>query len=432
MTGPRPAARRPGRRPVVRLSRRSAASRSSEIRDLLRLTERPEVLSLAGGLPDPSTFPVTELAEAAARAAADPRALQYGTTEGMAELRERLAAGEARRIGRTVDVDEVLVTTGSQQALDLVARTLCDPGDVVLVEDPGYLGALQALRAAGARPVGVPVDEHGLRVDVVEDHLRRGLRPRLVYCVPTFQNPTGATLSAERRRALAHVAERWGIVVVEDAPYEALRFGGTPLPPVAAGSDLVLGLGSCSKTLAPGLRVGWARGPADLVAALARAKQAVDLHTSTLAQRLVLDLLDRPGWYARHVAAVAADLGRREVALAEALADALGDRVDLDRPDGGMFSWARLRPGPDGSPAADTRAWLAAALDHDVAFVPGGAFAVDRPADDAARLSFATVPVEQAGEAARRLARALDDLDDRRGPTGRASGGPVSAGAARG
>lgn len=410
----------PGR-PAPRLghSRRAAATGSSEIRELLRLTERPGVRSLAGGLPDPTTFPTAELAEAAARVAGDPRALQYGATEGVAELREHLAGRETGRLGRPVTPDEVLVTTGSQQGLDLLARTLCDPGDVVLVDDPCYLGALQALRGAGARVVGVPVDDHGLRVDLVEDHLRSRTRPRLVYTVPTFQNPTGTTLARERRAALAALADRWGVPVVEDAPYEDLRFRGRPRPPVATGSDLVIGLGSASKTIAPGLRVGWVRAPAELVPALARAKQAVDLHTSTLAQHLVLDLLARPGWFDAHTRAVAADLGRREAALAAALAAELADRATWTRPDGGMFTWARLRPVADAGPRVDARAWLGAALDHDVAFVPGDAFAVDRPAGDAARLSFATVPADRMPDVARRLAAALSG---RRRPTGGSGG----------
>ncbi|HSL56583.1 MAG TPA: PLP-dependent aminotransferase family protein [Acidimicrobiales bacterium] len=389
------------------LSQRVRDLRSSEIRDLLRLTEAPHVLSLAGGLPDPAGFPTAALARAAATVAGDPAALQYGATEGLGELREHIAARAGERLGRIVPVDEVVVTTGSQQGLDLVARALCDPGDVVVVEDPGYLGALQALRAAGVRVVGVPVDDDGLRVDSLDALLRDGLRPRLVYTVPTFSNPTGATLSAERRAALAALADRHGVVVVEDAPYEDLRFRGASLPPVAAGTDRVVSLGSFSKTIAPGLRVGWARGPVDVVRALVTLKQATDLHTSTLAQHLVLALLRRPGWLDAHIAASAASYARREAALAAALVAALGERITVRRPDGGMFTWATLTgPSPD-APPPDTRALLVTALDHDVAFVPGDAFAVDRPQPGALRLSFATVAVEQIDEAVARLARAL-------------------------
>ena len=398
----------------MHLARRALAIRSSEIRDLLRLAERPDVISLAGGLPDPASFPVPELAEAARAVLDDPgrtaAALQYSTTEGDPQLREWIAARHAAATGRATTPDQVLVTTGSQQGLDLLARVLADPGEIVVAEDPGYLGALQALRAAGLHLRGVPLDGEGLRTDVLEQRLRDGLRPRVVYTVPTFQNPTGTTMSVERRRHVAALADRYGVVIVEDAPYAALRFDGDTVEPVAAHSDRVVTLGTFSKTLAPGLRLGWIVGPEDVVAAATRAKQAVDLHTSGLAQQLALTVVARPGWLDAHIARVAARYGERARALRDALGHRLGDRLDTTTPQGGMFLWATPRPGV---PAVAARELLTVALEHGTAFVPGDAFAVEEPTPAVAsslRLSFATAPTDRLAVAVDRLAAAIDQV----------------------
>lgn len=398
------------------LSDRSRAVRSSEIRDLLRLAERPGVISLAGGLPDPAGFPLDALAAATDAALAEPtRSLQYSATEGDEGLRQLLATRHEALTGRPTSPDQVIVTTGSQQGLDLLARALGDPGDEVVVEDPSYLGALQAMRAAGLRTTGIPVDGDGLDVDALEHHLTRAggtaTRPvRLVYVVPTFQNPTGTTLAPDRRLRLAELADRHGLVIVEDEPYAALRVRGTAPAPVASLSPRTVSLGTVSKTLAPGLRVGWLIGPADVVATVVRLKQAVDLHTSGLCQAVVRHLLGDADWFDAHLARLREAYAARAVALRSAVVEHLGGRFEVTDPDGGMFLWATSRPG---SPALDARSLLPLTIDAGTAFVPGDAFAAGDPRRwrGAMRLSFATSSPGQLRDAAARLARAVDRLD---------------------
>ncbi len=385
------------------LSTAARSVRGSAIRDLLALTARPEVISLAGGLPSADLLPAARVSEAAARALADPAALQYGATAGHPGLRAVLAAQETARCGRPVR--DVLVTTGSQQALDLVTRALVDPGDAVVVEDPAYVGALQVFQAAGAALHPVPLDGDGMAVDVLERALRDGLRPRLVHTVPTFHNPRGVTLAAERRAALAGLAERYGFLVVEDDPYGLLALPGTAPPaPVAAHGDRVVRLGSASKVLAPALRVGWLHGPPALLAAVERLKQGTDLCTSSLTQAVAADLLADGPWFAGHLDAVRAALGARAAAFTGAVAEHLPGAA-CSTPTGGMFCWLEFPPG------TDTGALLPRALEHGVGFVPGAAFAVGAELSGAAltgaaRCCFASHPGEVVAEAVRRLARA--------------------------
>lgn len=370
---------------------------SSAIRDLLHLTERPEVLSLAGGLPAPEGFPAAALAEAAAELLADtPDGLQYATTEGRPDLRHWVASRTP-----AADADRVLVTHGAQQAIDLVARAVAGPGDTVVLPDPGYVGAIQALRATGARLVGVPVDDDGLAVDVLADQLAAGLRPRLVYVVADLDNPTGTTLAEDRRRALVALAEHHGFWILEDDPYGALRWSGTTPVPLAGRSDRVVSVGTTSKILAPGLRVGWVVAEAGLARDLVVLKQATDLHTSALGQALAAAVLTRPGFLPAHLDTLRARYRERAAALATALLTHLGPAIAPAPPEGGMFTWLRL-------PGVDTGSLLDRALAEGMAFVPGAAFAVTTPATEALRLSFATAAPAEIDEAVRRLARALD------------------------
>lgn len=387
------------------LAVRARTHRASAIRELLLLTERPDMRSLAGGLPGGDRLPVDLLRDAAAgaltrRGPTGPVALQYAPTEGVAVLREHLAAVTGH------PPEEVLVTTGSQQALDLLARVLCDPGDVVVVEEPGYLGALQAFRFAGAALRGVPGDADGLDTDRLAEVLACGLRPKAVVVTPDFANPTGATLAAGRRTALVMLAERYGFLVVEDDPYGRLRFAGTSHPPIGAPGRPVVRLGTASKVLAPGLRVGWLTGPPAIVAALARAKQAADLHTSALDQLVVLGALTDPRFPA-HLAGTVAAYRARARRLVDALRCRFGDGIELVEPEGGMFVWARF-------PGIDTAAALPGALDAGVAYVPGPAFAVEPVAHgERARLSFATLAPTALDEACDRLAGAFRGLPSR-------------------
>jgi 2-aminoadipate transaminase len=390
------------------LSQRAQTHQASRIRELLRLTEQPHMMSLAGGLPAPDGFPDGLIRQAFDRAmghvgVTGATALQYSPTEGLTALRELVAADHV------VPIEEVLVTTGSQQALDLLARVLCDPGDVIVAEDPSYLGALQAFRFAGASVVGVEGDGDGIDVDGVDAALAlAGGRAKAIYVVPNFHNPSGAVLSAARRVQLIDVAQRHGVVVIEDDPYGEIRFAGTPLTPLARlGAETgagVVRLGSSSKVLAPGLRVGWMSGPTSIVAAAVRAKQAADLHTSSLNQLIVAEALADATAFGDHLDRARSLYGARAAALAEALRSHLGDQVSFSAPEGGMFLWCTLA-------GVDTEALLLAAVEEGVAFVPGSAFAIDAATGpthaDRARLSFATLRPEQFDEAARRLARAL-------------------------
>jgi 2-aminoadipate transaminase len=379
---------------------------SSAIRDLLALTERPEILSLAGGMPSPAGFPVEAIADASAAALAEDggAALQYATTEGHLPLREWIAD----RQPVPTSIDGVIVTSGSQQAIELLARAILGPGDTVVLGEPGYVGAIQAFRSAGARLVGLPVDGGGLRVDVLADRLDHGLRPRLVYVVANFDNPTGATLRPERRAALAGLADRHGFVVVDDDPYGELRWRDSAPRPLAELTDRVVTLGSTSKVLCPGLRVGWAVAAPELVGELVVIKQAADLHSSSLSQRIAHRVLSRPGFLGPHIEGLRVRYRRQADALAGALRREAGDHLTFDDPDGGMFLWARLTGDVDPTPL------LAVALDHGVAFVPGSAFAVAGPHEhrDRIRLSFATGEPDELAEAATRLAAAITAVAD--------------------
>lgn len=374
------------------------AVRGSAIRDLLSVVDRPGVLSLAGGLPAPELLPTERVARAAQAALTAPAALQYGVTPGVVALREVVHARETAKLGR--DAGAVLVTHGSQQALSLLAQALLDPGDVVLVEDPGYIGALQAFDTTRARVVGVPMDRDGMRVDELRSILERE-RVRIVHTVSNFHNPGGATLSEERRRELARLADEFGFWIIEDDPYGELRFAGSTVPPVAAFSDRVLRLSSASKIVAPSLRVGWMHGDPAVLALVERLKQGADLCGSSLTQSIAAELLADQPWLDGHVARIRAAYAERALALHAALRETFGDRLRLTAPEGGMFLWGEFTDG------TQTSARLTAAVDAGVAYVPGAAFAVQRDLGHALRVCFTTGSPEQLREAVRRLATVL-------------------------
>ncbi|MBW5485073.1 aminotransferase-like domain-containing protein [Streptomyces bambusae] len=381
---------------------RAASVGGSPVREILALTERPGVISFAGGLPAPELFDAEGLRAAydAAFAASAARALQYSTTEGAPELREAVAARATAR-GLATHPDDVLITTGSQQALSLVTATLVGPGDVVLVENPTYLAALQCFGLAGARVVPVPCDEEGLLPDALEELVARE-RPKLLYTVPTFQNPTGRTLPAARRAAVAEIAFRLGLWLVEDDPYGELRYEGADVPWVAAhpgAADRTALLGSFSKIMAPGLRLGWLRAPAALRRAAVVTKQAADLHTSTVDQLAAAHYL-RSSDLDAHVARVRTAYGERRDALLAGLGEALPAGSTWNRPEGGMFIWARL---PEGR---DATALLKTAVAHDVAFVPGAPFYATTPDPRTLRLSFTTHTPAEIAEGLHRLSAA--------------------------
>lgn len=387
---------------------RTKGLRSSAIRDLLKVTEMPDMLSLAGGLPTPDSFPLPALRREADRLLGEfgPRVVQYSATDGVADLRQWIAGTTGPVFGREIPLEgEIVVTHGSQQALDLLAKVLVDPGDVVVSESPAYLGAVQALELFQPRFEVIPGDEHGMQVELLAERLAAGLRPKLVYVVPNFHNPSGATMSLERRRALAALADQYELLIVEDDPYGSIRFAGEALPPVAAFTERCVHLSTFSKIVAPGFRVGWMIGPAEVMGWVARAKQAADLHTATFAQLLLANVVSHPGWLDEQKARIVPMYRERCHALADALATQLGDRITFHRPEGGMFLWTRF----DGVP--DTNALLRHAVEQGVAFVPGSAFTIDQAPDSFARLSYSTLTPAVLSEAVQRLSRALAKHD---------------------
>lgn len=377
---------------------------SSPVRDLLALTERPEVISFAGGLPAPELFDQDGLRAAFAAALAEgaaTRSLQYAATEGDAELRLLLADLLTGR-GVPTDAADVVVTTGSQQALSLIATALVRPGDRVLVEAPSYLAALQAFQLIGAVPIAVPGDEHGPLPEALDAAIREH-DPALLYLVPTFLNPTGRTIPAERRHALAGVLAEHELWLVEDDPYGELRYDGEPVPPLAADpriADHAISVSSLSKVVAPGLRIGWLTAPDELRRAIVIAKQATDLHTSTVTQAAARHWL-AAGRLPGQLAMLRGAYRERRDAFVEALPAALPPGAQFERPSGGMFVWVTL---PDGH---DAQALLARALEHDVAFVPGSAFFASDPDPRTMRLSFSTDAPDRLREGLRRLAAAV-------------------------
>ncbi|MFH9573774.1 PLP-dependent aminotransferase family protein [Streptomyces sp. NPDC017230] len=394
--------------PVVSPPSLAARARSiggSPVRDILAVTARPEVINFAGGLPAPELFDAEGIAAAYRDVLAEmpARALQYSTTEGEPTLRAALAARTSAR-GLETGPDDLLVTTGSQQALSLLATALLEPGDTVLVESPCYLAALQAFGFAGARVVAVPGDEDGIDPEALEELVLRE-RPKLLYTVPTFQNPTGRTLPAARRAAVAEVAGRCGLWIVEDDPYGELRFEGERVPWIASydgARDRTVLLGSFSKVMAPGLRLGWLRAPAALRRACAVAKQAADLHTPTVNQLAAARYLaDRD--LDAHVARVAAVYGARRDAMLAGLPDALPAGSVWTRPEGGMFLWARLPQG------YDSTALLPGVVRHDVAYVPGAPFHAGEPDRATLRLCFVTQTPDEIAEGLRRLGAGLSE-----------------------
>ncbi|WP_280509406.1 PLP-dependent aminotransferase family protein, partial [Nocardia farcinica] len=320
---------------------------SSAIRDLLKLTAHADIVSLAGGLPDAELMPRERIAAAADAALRGPGCLQYTESPGWGPLREVLAARESARLGRTVPVAEVFVTHGSQQALSLLAEVLLDPGALVVVEDPAYVGALQVFRAAGARIVAVPLDAEGMRVDVLRELLGRGERPAVVHTVSNFHNPGGVTMSPARRRELAELAQTHGFWVIEDDPYGELSFDRPAPAPVASHAPTVIRLSSASKIIAPTLRVGWMVAPDPVCRAVELLKQGADLCGSALTQQIAAELLADTTWLTGHVDRVRAVYGARATALVHAVRETFGERIVCTDAAGGMFVWADFTDGTD-------------------------------------------------------------------------------------
>jgi 2-aminoadipate transaminase len=387
---------------TLRFARRMSGIKASAVREILKVTERPDIISFAGGLPAAELFPIEALARAHAEVFQNSggAALQYSTTEGYRPLREWLCE-RLRKQGFEVDVDRLLITSGSQQGIDLTAKLLLDPGDTVLVENPTYLAALQAFSAYEAKFVAVGSDAGGMDVDEVERVLERS-RPKLIYVVPDFQNPKGTTLTLERRKKLLRLAQKHGVPILEDDPYGRLRYSGEDVPSLASLDDsgLVIHLGTFSKTLAPGVRIGWAVASPEVVRQLAVAKQAADLHSSTLSQRAVAKMLESFD-YDGHLAKLRSVYGARLAAMSSALERHFPVEAKCTRPQGGLFVWAQL---PGGIAAEEL---LEDSLRQGVAFVPGASFFAKEQRRDFARLNFSNRSPETIEDGIHRIGEAL-------------------------
>lgn len=390
---------------MLQLSRRAHALRASEIREILKVTARPEVISFAGGLPAAEAFPLDDMRRVTREVLEKEghHALQYSTTEGDPELRQAIADRMAAARGTSYLADEIVITTGSQQALDLTGKLLLDEGSVVLCESPTYLGALQAFRTYSPTFVEVDTDDDGMLPDSLERSLAAHPDARMIYVVPDFQNPTGRSWSLDRRVALLELAIRAGVPVVEDSPYAELRFEGDIPPALQAVKPeaTIISLGTFSKTVCPGLRVGWIATSRELRDKYVLLKQSADLHTSTLAQRQLARLLATTDTTAA-LAKIRELYRQRRDAMLTAASEFLGDNVMLTHPQGGLFLWAEL------AEHVDARAVLEEAVARGVAFVPGDAFYPNGGHRNTMRLNFSASDPDRIAEGMSRLAEAIE------------------------
>lgn len=385
---------------------------TSAIRELFKLLGKPGIISFAGGFPDSAMFDVEGIRAASNQALTDEpgAALQYGATEGYQPLREQLAAFMASKGAKDLAPENLIVTTGSQQALDLLGKTLISPGDKVIVEGPTFLATIQCFRLYGAELISAPIDENGVKTDELEKLIAEH-KPKFVYLIPTFGNPSGVMLSLERRKAVLEMAVKHQTLIVEDDPYGDLYFGEAPPPSllnlsatVPGSRELLAHCGSMSKVLSPGLRVGWMIAPAELLAKATMCKQFSDAHTSTFAQATAAQYL-KAGRMPATLAKVRKVYAERAQAMGDALRKELGDAIEFVQPQGGLFVWARLTGA--GGKVADGNVLAKRAIEKGVAFVPGTPFYCANPDHATLRLSFATADVEKIREGVARLGQAL-------------------------
>jgi 2-aminoadipate transaminase len=398
----------------TRYALRTRGVTSSIIREILKFTQQPEVISFAGGLPAAEYFPVERFQEACTRVLSEhaQQALQYSPTEGYLPLREMIAE-RLSRYNICVDVNNILITSGSQQALSLIGALMIDPGDHVLVEQPTYLGAIQAFTTYQASYIGVPADDDGIISERVPEMLRHG--PKFMYILPNFQNPSGVTISAERREELIEISQRQGVPIVEDDPYGELRFEGEALKPlVVVDAELsgqngecytgnVIYLSTFSKTLAPGLRIAWVVGAPSVVARLVQLKQGADLHTSTFNQ-MVIHEVARDGFLDEHIGTLRTVYRQRRDVMLDAMAEFMPEGVRWTHPQGGLFLWMSM---PD---EVDMHTLFDAAIERNVAFVPGYAFFTSDNPPSTGRLNFSNMDEELIVEGIRRLSDAIKEV----------------------
>ncbi len=389
---------------AVKMAQRMAELRASEIREILKLTQRPEVISFAGGLPAAETFPAEDLAGVTARVLSEDgsRALQYSPTEGFPPLRKEIADRMNAKLGTTVDPSEILITSGSQQGLDFTGKILLDPGDVVLCESPTYLGAINAFKAYEPRFIEIETDDDGMVIADLERQLTEVPNVRFIYVIPDFQNPSGNTWSLERRKGVIELARRFEIPVIEDSPYSEVRFEGQAQPPLKSleGNEWVVFLGTFSKVFCPGLRLGWLAAAPELFQKYVFVKQAADLHTSTLGQMQLAGYLETFGLDRNVQGVIDLYRSRRDVML-HAMEAEFPEGITWTRPEGGMFLWVTL---PED---LDSRKILELCLAEDVAFVPGAPFFPNGGHENTLRMNYSTSSEERIKEGVARMAKVL-------------------------
>jgi 2-aminoadipate transaminase len=390
-------------------AKRTRGMTSSAMRDMMAVTARPEVISLATGLPDTTTFPAEDFAALMSRVAVDSSAaaLQYGPTDGLEDVRRCIVQVMAAE-GSMVEPDDLMITTGGQQVIDLVCRAFIDPGDVIVAEAPTYPGAVPCFTSFQADVVQIEMDDHGMRIDVLEETLARlraeGRRPKFIYTIPNFHNPGGVTMSLERRKALVRIANEQELVVLEDNPYGLLRYEGEPLPTLYTldGGRYVIYAGTFSKILSAGLRLGWAAAPAPILERLNLGKQAADLCSSPMTQFFVAAYFEHRDWR-KYLNELRAIYRRRRDVMMAAMNEFLPHETTWTKPSGGLFVWARL---PD---YIDTTDLLARALREHVAFVPGRAAYLDGRGGSELRLNFSGVGEDDIREGIRRIGKIVSE-----------------------
>jgi len=391
-------------------SEKALGMKASEIRELLKLIESSDVISLAGGLPAPETFPVEIIEEITKEVLKDhaAQALQYGTTKGFTPLRLALAEWMRKRYEIPISKVDIMITSGSQQALDLIGRVFMNPGDIVVVEGPTYLATLQAFKYYDPELVQISLDDEGMRVDLLEEKLeeleKEGKKVKVVYTIPTFQNPAGVTMNEKRRKRLLELASQHDFIIVEDNPYGELRYSGEHIKPIKAWDEegRVLYLGTFSKILAPGFRIGWIAGEPHFIRKLEIAKQSVDLCTNTFSQVIAWKYVEG-GHLDAHIPKIVDFYKPKRDAMLKALEGFMPEGVKWTKPEGGMFVWVTL---PEG---IDTKVMFEKAVSRGVAYVPGEAFFAYRDVKNTMRLNFTYVSEEKIREGIKRLAEVIKE-----------------------
>lgn len=391
---------------AIKFARRMEGLQGSEIRELLKLTQKPEIISFAGGLPAPELFPVDEMVEVSRMVLEESgrEALQYATTEGFNPLREHIAERMNRKLKTNISKEDLLITSGSQQGLDFAGKIFLDEGDVVLVESPSYLGALNAFKAYCPKFIEVPTDKGGMVIEELEKILETTENVKMIYVIPDFQNPTGKTWSMERRKRFMDVINKFEIPVIEDNPYGELRFEGEMLPSLRAMDEkgLVAFLGSFSKIFCPGYRIGWVAASPEMLSKFIFVKQGADLQASTISQREVskfIDVYDLDG----HVEKIKSVYSKRRDLMLKTMDETFPEGIEYTYPEGGLFTWVEL-------PAhLDAREIMKKCLEKNVAYVPGGSFFPNGGKENSFRLNYSNMPDEKIVEGIKRLAEVLKD-----------------------